>query len=358
MNHVKSKRGHQFALTPSVSIQRSVFDRSHGLKTTLDAGYLVPIMVDEALPGDSWTCNYQHLMRMTTPIVPFMDNVRASVFFFSVPKRLVWDNFESFITGSVDGKYDPGSAPAPVQYPQMVVRSSTGTEAGYIGDIADYMGIPPVVPVSGNDLSVTALPFRAYNLIYNDWFRDENLTPSVNVRTGDTGDVMSDYTLLKRCKRRDYFTSCLPWPQKGPVVDLPLGGSAIVKSQSDVAALNNVTTFAQHGISSSAGATAALWIDNGKVTGDLNLIADLPRHPLRLSIVSGPRFRYSVSTSAMPVVVRVMSSLCLVTLVYDHPIIDFSVPSTSEVVTFLCLLTLFQCSLLTLVVLFLLVDRF
>lgn len=221
-------KSHNFSQTAKIDIPRSRFNLSHSYKTTLDGGYLVPIFCKEALPGDSWSINAQQLCRMTTPITPFMDNVKASYFFFSVPKRLVWDNFEDFITGSHKGKVGTTHT----TYPTHSIASS----AWSAGSIYDYMGIPQ--PASGNTLTVNALPLRAYNLIWNEWFRDENLCTEISLDTGDS-DANNSYTLKRRGKRHDYFTSCLPFVQKGPDVTLPLGGSAPVVADGTVISFDN-----------------------------------------------------------------------------------------------------------------------
>ena len=205
---------HTFAMLPKVDIQRSRFDRSFRHLTTFDEGLLVPILVDEVLPGDTFSLKLQLLIRMTTPIVPFMDNLFVDTHFFFVPTRLVWKNFQKFM----GEQEDPGDS-TDYLIPKVSftnVQSMT---------LPDYMGIPIGVT---NALTVDATFFRAYNLIWNQWFRDENLQDSVTVKTDDGPDDPSIYQLLRRGKRRDYFTSCLPWPQKGPATEIGLTGMAPV----------------------------------------------------------------------------------------------------------------------------------
>ena len=210
-----TKGQYSFAQVPSVNIRRSVFNRSCNYKTTFDAGYLIPVFLDEALPGDTMALSMQSFGRIATPIKPLMDNMFVDYFFFFVPNRLLWDNWEK-----MNGQQDnPGDS---TDFMVPVVNAPAGGFGE--GSLFDYFGVPTKV----ENLAPTALFSRAYNLIYNEWFRDENLVNSVPVDKGDGPDTDTDYVLLRRGKRHDYFTSCLPWPQKGPSIELPLGQTAPV----------------------------------------------------------------------------------------------------------------------------------
>ena len=206
---------HSFAQIPSAEIQRSQFDRSCGLKTTFDAGWLVPIFCDEALPGDSINLSMSSFARLATPLHPIMDNMFIDTFFFAVPNRLLWENWQRF-----NGEQDNPGDSTDFTIPEVVA----GTLGYGNSSIFDYMGLPTGI---GNYAS-SALWLRAFNLIFNEWFRDENLQDSVPYNMGNGPDTLTDYTMLRRGKRHDYATSCLPWPQKGPDVFLPLGTSAPV----------------------------------------------------------------------------------------------------------------------------------
>lgn len=215
MERLPSVMSHNFSQVPHADIPRSTFNRSHGYKTTFDAGYLIPIFADEALPGDTFSLNMAGFGRLATPLFPIMDNIFLETFFFAVPCRLIWDNWQKFHGEQTD----PGDST------DFLVPQITTPGGGYANSsIFDYFGVPTQVPVE----NINALHLRAYNLIFNEWFRDENLVDSVTVNRGDGPDSASDYTLLRRGKRHDYFTSCLPWPQKGDTVSIPIGTSAPV----------------------------------------------------------------------------------------------------------------------------------
>lgn len=196
----------RFAQIPSVQIPRSQFNRSFTHKSAFDGGYLYPIMCDEALPGDTHNLRMTAFVRALRLTAPIMDNLYGDVFFFAVPIRLIWDNWQKFCGEEIDpGDYIERAVP---RFTNVTVADSS---------LSDYMGIP-----TESSMDFNSLWHRAYNLIWNEWFRDENLQDSVVVDKDDGPDTLGDYVLLRRGKRHDYFSSCLPWRQKGDPVSLSL----------------------------------------------------------------------------------------------------------------------------------------
>ncbi len=254
---------HNFGNVPQANIQRSSFDRSSTLKTTFDADDLVPIFLDEVLPGDTHVMKANLFGRLATPINPIMDNMTLSTFFFFVPTRLIFANFEKFM-GAQD---DPGDS-TDFTIPMRTTDANIDE-----GSPLEYMGLP-----IGTCKDFSVLPLRCYDKIYNEWFRDQNLQDSIVEYDNDTSSPIGQTgwdTLHKRGKRFDYFTSCLTSPQKGAAVNLPLGTSA------DIHALSTGATDSYGVYDDYDSAQKQLLpvtstsVIAGSVAGDAKLYADL-----------------------------------------------------------------------------------
>ncbi len=273
MHRNKSVNVHQFAMIPKADIPRSTFDQQTTHKTTFDAGYLVPVYVDEVLPGDTFKLNMTAFVRLATPLYPIMDNMYLDSFFFFVPNRLIWSNWQKFM----------GEQTNPGDSTSYVVPQQVSPSGGYaVGSLQDYMGLPTVGQVTaGKTVSHCAFWPRAYNLIWNEWFRDENLQNSAVVDRGDGPDTVTNYVLRRRGKRHDYFTSSLPWPQKGASVSLPLGTTAPVLANGNIrfTDIPNGGTATTGLYANGAGAIASAAGTGAFPTGDLRyqsgLYADL-----------------------------------------------------------------------------------
>lgn len=238
-------RGHRFSDAPAMYMKRTKFDRSHVYKTTFDSGKLIPVFVDEVLPGDTTRMSVNYFARLATPIKPIMDNIYLDWFFFFVPNRLVWEHWQNFCFE----QEDPDDS---TDYVIPTVTVTGNSDNAYVGSLWDYFGLP--VNTTGNLSGISALPFRGVYLIYNEWFRDENLQKSVKIQKGDANEVLNSARSSEqpawvftsgtnivpglacppRGKRHDYFTSALPWTQKGPGVSVGLAGTATLVDPSPV----------------------------------------------------------------------------------------------------------------------------
>ena len=256
---MRSNQQHTFNQVPKANISRSSFDRSSTYKTTFNAGDLIPFFVDEALPGDTFSLTPHIFARLNTPINPIMDNLMMDIQFLAVPYRLVWENWERF-NGAQDN---------PTDTTDYLIPTITPPTGGYpVGSVYDHMGLP----TETEGFTHSALPLRAMNLCYSEWYRDENLIDSPEVPLGDGPDDPALYSLFKRGKRKDYFTGALPFPQKGPAVDLPLGDSAPLYTTNVAGEVPVWQDNDDGNLTLGTGGTAATWLSSG---GPNTMFADL-----------------------------------------------------------------------------------
>lgn len=268
----KSVGVHDFAMNPRAQVMRSSFPVRQARKTAFSASYLVPIYCEEVLPGDTFNIHLDVVARTAVPIVPILDNWHMEFFAFFTPNRLLWVNWQKML-GAQD---NPGDSTA------FTIPQIASPNGGYaIGGLFDYFGLPTVGQVlGGNSVAHSAIPLRAYNRIYNEWFRDQNLQSSVPNNTGNGPDSLADYNIVDRGKRHDYFTAALPFPQKGTAITLPLGSTAPVVVIPTIATGNSVrlnvqnTTTARQVVSQAVG-TGTTW---GALSGagqPVEVVADL-----------------------------------------------------------------------------------
>ena len=280
-----------FALNPTrIDMSRSTFDRNSSVKTSFNVGDIVPFYVDEVLPGDTFDIDTSKVIRMPSLLTPIMDNLYLDTYYFFVPNRIVWQHWKELMGENNESAWIPTTE---YEVPQITAPSGGWS----IGTIADYMGVP--TGVSG--LSVNALPFRAYALICNEWFRDENLCDPLNIPLTDatvagvnTGTFVTDVAKgglpYKAAKYRDYFTSCLPAPQKSEDVTIPVSGGANYPVMSLDDKIPNVGSVATTWTDVKGGVSSANW----HLGGD-NYNGQLPGNDLGMFNVSA-----SVSSLVAP----------------------------------------------------------
>lgn len=304
-------KGHRFSDAPAMYMRRTKFDRSHVYKTTFDSGKLIPVFVDEVLPGDTCRLNVRYFSRLATPVKPIMDNIYLDWFFFFVPNRLVWNHWQNFCFEQEDPD-DPTDYVCPTT---SLVGKSNDTLHG-VGTLWDYFGLPTGLPntISG----INALPFRGVYLIWNEWFRDENLQKSVKIQKGDTNEVFDGSRVAEqpewlqgipesylpcppRGKRHDYFTSALPWTQKGPGVSVGLAGTAPVQGTATLTVPNSVYIYSTSDHAFSANALGVLNRQGREELYQTNVDIGLSKatNPISISGVSSDGFYANLDESSI-----------------------------------------------------------
>lgn len=279
----------RFSMVPRADIPRSTFVTTHNLKTTFNAGWLIPFHLDEVLPGDVHQGNVTIFARLATPLFPVMDYISLETFFFFVPNRILWTNWPKMM----------GERTNPADSISYTVPRIISNAGGYaINSVFDYFGLPTVGQVTaGQTIQASALPLRGYYKIWNAWFRDQNLQNSLNEATGDSDEIEASYTLQRRNKRHDYFTSALPWPIKGGVdISLPMGGTANVLgigtgSTYAVTAGNPVT------VNQTGSIAATGWAGYGSGAGAAGTSAQLYVRTATTSTGSAPLITADLSTA-------------------------------------------------------------